>query len=952
MNADFGDVNIHTGHEAVQMNQELGAKAFTHGKNIYFNKGQYQPHSTNGIRLLSHELTHVVQQNPNLSNDSQHLESSSPRIQRAYYFAPEKRVDGTLIHETVLPLFLGINDNLFIEVSIPGATAKKAHSPKTAGVADFYRPNPEGKQNTVGIKFVGRNPRHLNKNSRFRGRKGYDHLTQAAPLFREGKDDQILKRLTNAATLIEIGDLKPGGMPASVGRTQQIPNYQGGLRTTANKTNQFIHNPKNKGKVEALPDPKWNWDLTTGPLSGLDIPKKLKYPSGGGVGQSRELGVWLGNTRVVRNSSLKGSLYVYEGSGGIYIYEWFPDKMDPIGHSVTDAALNHLNTEIIPNIQTKPLSNRNSKFPKKKSSNLIQLKAKSFDHDVWKAKYAGWKSETEPILTDNSKIENEHFVSALVDLKNRSKYPVNLDEKTVIEKAKSFKKVRHWLRFGGKYGLMRKYFGNFFFKLGSFYQSIKERFSKLIDGVKQKSSGGKYTKGLSAKVFALLKKLSYNMLSKVLTHLRTAFTTGPKKVISNFFSSTNFGKWMEAKINAKNNAIDKIHRTIQSATDFKVVAKLKKASQLFKSTLANLSKVKSWFSKIDEAVKWTKRAVKIIQCATPPVVGCLKILLNGLLKLFGVDLIGKLIKRVMRTCLVQEEFILPAFNTLKQIQDIPLTLYKHITDPIKDSFPKELQPLISPLFPEPNISFKLKPKDLDACNKDDLTKADMEYARVAEKHGPEKLKLLIEYLEKMGVGEKSPLQSGHIKSIDEALTQLSKKQLEEALKNINDPNKKDVLKAVTTLKKVAKSIKSGASKQVKEYLFNNLKSTKLGFTLKVSDRANLSSIIDFLGDPKPGIIENQKIPMEVIIDKPEKYPKLKDKGFGANKNKFAWDNARFNIEKVSGDQDANDYEAISFFVIGRRNIRGPKGYMVDFNVIPNHFQPQVIFSWSATDKGN
>ncbi len=41
MGADFGHVKIHTNAKAIQMNQELGAKAFTHGSDIYFNRGQY-----------------------------------------------------------------------------------------------------------------------------------------------------------------------------------------------------------------------------------------------------------------------------------------------------------------------------------------------------------------------------------------------------------------------------------------------------------------------------------------------------------------------------------------------------------------------------------------------------------------------------------------------------------------------------------------------------------------------------------------------------------------------------------------------------------------------------------------------------------------------------------------------------------------------------------------------
>jgi len=60
--ADFRGVNIHTDEEAAGMNRELGAQAFTHGQDIYFNNGKYNPDTSSGKRLLAHELTHVVQQ--------------------------------------------------------------------------------------------------------------------------------------------------------------------------------------------------------------------------------------------------------------------------------------------------------------------------------------------------------------------------------------------------------------------------------------------------------------------------------------------------------------------------------------------------------------------------------------------------------------------------------------------------------------------------------------------------------------------------------------------------------------------------------------------------------------------------------------------------------------------------------------------------------------------------
>jgi hypothetical protein len=40
----------------------MDAQAFTHGADIYFARGKYQPGTQNGQHLLAHELTHVVQQ--------------------------------------------------------------------------------------------------------------------------------------------------------------------------------------------------------------------------------------------------------------------------------------------------------------------------------------------------------------------------------------------------------------------------------------------------------------------------------------------------------------------------------------------------------------------------------------------------------------------------------------------------------------------------------------------------------------------------------------------------------------------------------------------------------------------------------------------------------------------------------------------------------------------------
>ena len=57
--SDFGKVRIHPSSDLAPT---VGALAFTHGTDIHFAPGQYDPTSVAGQRVISHELAHVVQQ--------------------------------------------------------------------------------------------------------------------------------------------------------------------------------------------------------------------------------------------------------------------------------------------------------------------------------------------------------------------------------------------------------------------------------------------------------------------------------------------------------------------------------------------------------------------------------------------------------------------------------------------------------------------------------------------------------------------------------------------------------------------------------------------------------------------------------------------------------------------------------------------------------------------------
>ncbi|MGN6212327.1 eCIS core domain-containing protein [Parafilimonas sp.] len=65
MGYDFSDVRIHNDNSAHQSAKNINALAYTHGNNIVFGSGRYQPATGEGKRLMAHELTHVVQQKNN-----------------------------------------------------------------------------------------------------------------------------------------------------------------------------------------------------------------------------------------------------------------------------------------------------------------------------------------------------------------------------------------------------------------------------------------------------------------------------------------------------------------------------------------------------------------------------------------------------------------------------------------------------------------------------------------------------------------------------------------------------------------------------------------------------------------------------------------------------------------------------------------------------------------------
>lgn len=81
---DFRQVRIHTQPNENSLSRALSARAFTVGSDVVFAAGQFSPGTTNGKKLIAHELAHVVQQGSGTatSNAAQQSGQSPATIQR------------------------------------------------------------------------------------------------------------------------------------------------------------------------------------------------------------------------------------------------------------------------------------------------------------------------------------------------------------------------------------------------------------------------------------------------------------------------------------------------------------------------------------------------------------------------------------------------------------------------------------------------------------------------------------------------------------------------------------------------------------------------------------------------------------------------------------------------------------------------------------------------------
>jgi hypothetical protein len=154
---DLGHVRVHTGDRAAESAAAIQAQAYTVGRHIVFGSRQYAPGSSDGRRLLAHELTHVAQQRDNRTSVPGQLRLGDPDSSHERQAARGERLSdgqagaaqvGTVQRQPNLPsapsqtgqLNLSIGDDGKVSVTVVGPNAPVVSNPSIG-----IRRNPDGK---------------------------------------------------------------------------------------------------------------------------------------------------------------------------------------------------------------------------------------------------------------------------------------------------------------------------------------------------------------------------------------------------------------------------------------------------------------------------------------------------------------------------------------------------------------------------------------------------------------------------------------------------------------------------------------------------------------------------------------------------------------------------------------------------------------------------------------
>ena len=797
---DLSHVRIHTGSEADHRAHSIGAHAFTFKNHIWLGSGQEEKPSF----LLAHELIHVLQQTQpqKLSLKGVHgvekiNHSDEPEVQaNPFYWVPigvKKALSGTAIHKEILNKIAEENNEIDREVAIPNADRDENVGFNYKGQADLHQGITA---NRIGLYFESLSGSDIGKPSKLRG-----NISKGKPGVNKSGN---ITGIEDAPTQITLGELKPIDKELIEFGKSQMDSYEKGMEFAQAQTNKWSEaNPKNGNspKWDELSFSRFNnssYDIPDKYTYDANNPKDDRN-----LGVGTYMGAGEG-VRIVFNPGLKnpvkGGLYAAHADNGIIVYFSRPSNPQEVLDRTNISELKRayaayateLQNEIINKLYESPEkvdafsknsngrkthsinSSRTIKGSNHSSPPRVLRKPKKFklvdpfDFGKWKKSR---KSFSKKFSSEKSEDQREHLQlihlmyeaeeslhkQKIPDPPKDKKLPPKDELDFHIQSEKTGKKGKKettkkklnltdlydWMKLWssskmGFIGVLRDKFGGTFVKVVEKVNSLKLKLQERVEQAKKKGSKKGNSFGLVAvrAFWRAAAKIGGAVLSNTVGLLVEGLQNGIKNKIADIIPQDvrtltdlmekDFEELRELEANL-NNLKTEIEKSLnETITNFET----------------EIESLKTLAEEAEKYGKYIKWAMIALNCGTPPLWGCLKVLAKGLM--------ARMVDEILQWCWTQEKFAGIVLST-GWFDSIPGTIAHGVANKVEEFLPKK----VKPIFDRSNFDNAARPPASDIpCDEgptpEQLALAEL-HESLRENLGDEGYVLLTIAFEKYGV---------------------------------------------------------------------------------------------------------------------------------------------------------------------------------------------------------
>lgn len=803
---DFSDVRIHRDAASDASCRSIGAHAFSYDNHVHLSADAPVAPSF----VLAHELAHVVQQRPEPARQRavRAFKRERPRPRAVLYWTlrgSSRPMRGSLIHETV-GLHRG-QPGVRAEVHIPNGNLQTARQDAPdalsgqRGRADYYRGVPVGVywlHDPLSVHTCANGP--LGKPARLP-----NPVRESGPVTKtvwrgsgsaRQKETTIELGKASPNGTLELGELKPASLQLVELGLKQLAAYERGIGFAAEQAN--CHWQARGSSTR--------WHPTVKPLTGL--PRTVRTPRGAD-GWELCIGEWVDDTttRIQFDPKrigmdVRGVIDTVEYGNGVYVYIVRPTDpkavLEGIAPGYGNSALykervqsaTTLQDEVIDELKKppsqrklRPLRYRRLRGAPRRVRAKRSLKD-DFDLPKWERKFQEVRDQWRPargvagptteassadprtLLEFVDKLyEAERNTDAIVD-KAKGGVPLASSRRLPQGNAKPHvtTRGRKPTRIGAdrlfdwfetwthpatrKLGALRARFGGAFVRVATHFDNLRLRLAEKLHG-RTRSTDTSWGGVAVRAMWSAAATLGRDLFDRTSGMLVDGLESGLKKRLSELLPYDDLAAlradaerdfpWI-APVQAR---IDALHASVQARIEQLVAG--------FYEILEPIEEVARKARKWGGYIKWANR---VLQCGTPPIVGCWKLLFTRLAQ--------EAVERILQWCPVREKFA-GLVSGSDFVQKLPAQIAHRVADEVEGLLPERFVPV----FERSGFASKVKPRF--SCSQSSGDAAALALSELEESLGTEKLGLLLEAAERFGVPARTRLDVDTIQRLGEAV---------------------------------------------------------------------------------------------------------------------------------------------------------------------------------------